>query len=192
MERILKIIIGIILAILLIMWLSTTVKSCTQKDTTEEVIKKDEEDYTLDNEFNDDFFEEGNEVEEDITENDTDETVDENPYIEVEEVQKPQRVDTKPVRKPTPPPVVKPTTKAYSNYARYMILAGSYLMESNAQAMVKKLRSQGYANAEVVRFDGSQYHSVVADRTDDYNTAQRWSTQLMNKGIDNYVHTKQD
>jgi hypothetical protein len=72
-----------------------------------------------------------------------------------------------------------------------MLLDGSYLIEDNAQTMIKKLKNLGYENAEMVIFDMSQYHSVCAGRFSSLSSAQQESSALKRKGIDNYVHTKQ-
>lgn len=74
---------------------------------------------------------------------------------------------------------------------KYMVLAGSYLVKDNADKMVQRLRSKGYAEAEIVQFDGNKYHSVCAVRSDDYDVAAGKSNALKRSGIDSYVHTRQ-
>jgi len=76
-----------------------------------------------------------------------------------------------------------------STGGKYMVIAGNFLVEGNASNMVNKLRQLGY-DAESVVFDESQYYTVLANRTDDYNNALSVSSRLKSEGIDNYVKTQ--
>lgn len=79
---------------------------------------------------------------------------------------------------------------SYSNTGgKYMVIAGNFLVEGNAANMVNKLRNLGY-DAESVVFDESQYYTVLANRTDDYNNALSVSSRLKSEGVDNYVKTQ--
>lgn len=69
----------------------------------------------------------------------------------------------------------------------FVVIAGNYLLEGNADTMVKKLKSAGYVNAQKVVFDLSQYYTVVAGRYDSRTSANGASSDLKTKGIDNYV-----
>lgn len=194
MEKILKILIGIVLAILLFFWLSSMFKGCSEQsdplmsDTETTATDTYEED-----EFDEDFFEDDSSVENIPVEQDQiDEVVeDQDVYAEPEAVteEKPATPASKPVEKPKP--VTKPATTVNSS-GKYMVLAGSYMIEANAEKQVDKLKRQGYNEAQVVYFDDSKYHSVVAFRSNDYNEAQRISSALKRKGIDNYVHTQKE
>ena len=84
------------------------------------------------------------------------------------------------------------TTTSYSQSSSsssspYVVVAGNYLLESNADQMVKNLKSSGYSGAEKVVFDLSQYYTVVAGRYSDRSIANSVSSELKGKGIDNYV-----
>ena len=68
-----------------------------------------------------------------------------------------------------------------------MIVAGNFLLEDNANEMVRKLKNGGYNSAEKVVFDLSQYYTVVAARFDDRNSADQMAKRLKNEGFDNYV-----
>jgi hypothetical protein len=68
-----------------------------------------------------------------------------------------------------------------------MLIAGNYLVQSNANEMRSKLSNLGFANAEVAIFDNSQYHTVIASRYSDYGEALESSSNLKAKGIDCYV-----
>jgi hypothetical protein len=74
---------------------------------------------------------------------------------------------------------------------RYLVIAGSYILENNADVMVKKLVKMGYSNAEKVVFDLSQFYSVCAGRYDDYTKAVQVDSDLERRGIECYVHKKQ-
>ena len=90
----------------------------------------------------------------------------------------------------TPPPerYTQNTQTATSNSSgQYMIIAGNYLVQSNANEMSKKLKNLGFGSAEVATFDNSQYHTVIASRYSDYGKAVEASSNLKAKGIDCYV-----
>jgi cell division septation protein DedD len=72
----------------------------------------------------------------------------------------------------------------------YLVIAGSYILEDNANKMVKKLRDMGFSNAGVVVFDASEYYSVVAVRHKTQDKAQLSSDALKRKGIDSFVKKK--
>ena len=80
--------------------------------------------------------------------------------------------------------------KTYSSAdGKYMVVAGNFLVEANAGNMVRKLNNLGYT-AESVVFAESQYYTVLASRSDDYNQALSVLTQLNSRGIDNYVKSQ--
>jgi septal ring-binding cell division protein DamX len=82
------------------------------------------------------------------------------------------------------------TTASASTGGRYLIIAGNYLLESNASAMVGRLKREGFATAESAVFDLSQYYTVVAGRYTSREEANRQSKNLKSLGVDNYVLTK--
>jgi cell division protein FtsN len=99
----------------------------------------------------------------------------------------PQKEKTRPaVRQETPQQV----TVNLGDEGDYLVIAGSYILEDNANKMVKKLRDMGYANAGVVVFDASEYYSVVAVRHKTQEKAQLSSDALKRKGIDSFVKKK--
>jgi len=81
---------------------------------------------------------------------------------------------------------------ASNSSGQYMIIAGNYLVESNANEMAKKLQNMGYGGAEKVIFDASSYHTVIASRFSDYGKAVRTASDLKAKGIDCYVKKQSD
>lgn len=191
MEKILKIAIGIVLAILIFIWASSYIKSCNSADLSSDT-PMEEADTTDD--FDDDFFDpevstaEPAEVEEVSSEPVTDYTeVDE--IIEEETPTKTYPTNNKP--KATPPPARKEPVVTRPAVTRstgdYMLVAGSFLIKANADKSAQKLRNLGYNQAEVVIFDNSQYYTVIARRYSDYNNALNASSKLKRKGVDNYV-----
>lgn len=69
----------------------------------------------------------------------------------------------------------------------YMVIAGNYLLENNADIMVNRLRSNGYNKSEKVVFDLSQYYTVLAGAYNSQSVASSISSELTAKGIDNYI-----
>ncbi|MBK9736076.1 MAG: SPOR domain-containing protein [Saprospiraceae bacterium] len=69
----------------------------------------------------------------------------------------------------------------------YLVMAGSYLLKENANKMVKKLNKLGYANAEVIIFPQSEYHSVIAVKYSSESKAKEAADMLRQKGIDCFV-----
>ena len=199
MGRSLKIVVYVAVLFLAYLWIATVAKSCNKQATADSNDKTEMIDNIADvdsDEFEDDLFEdeEGSDI--DVTAT-TDGmgggtfTEDANAidYTEVDEI-----IEKTTSTKKTPvadsyTPAKRNSESTYSG--KYMLLAGSYLIEDNAQTMIKKLKKLGYTNAEMVIFDMSQYHSVCAGRYTSLSAAQQESGALKRKGIDNYVHTKQ-
>lgn len=73
---------------------------------------------------------------------------------------------------------------------RYMVLAGSFRQESNADSHAAKLRRMGYDGAEVSIFNRGAYASVLVDRFSDKSDARSLVRDLENKGIEALVITK--
>ena len=69
----------------------------------------------------------------------------------------------------------------------FVVIAGNYLLEGNADNMVRNLQSAGFRNAQKVVFDLSQYHTVIAGRYETRSEANSASGKLKDRGIDNYV-----
>ena len=94
------------------------------------------------------------------------------------------------------------TTRSYSNSTTtssrsnatssnpYFIVAGNYLLEDNADEMIKELKRKGFQGAEKVVFDLSQYHTVIAGRYTSRSSASSASGELKRAGVDNYVIKK--
>ena len=83
-----------------------------------------------------------------------------------------------------------PSPRVYSG--QFMVIAGNYLLENNADVMVKKLKASGYNQSEKVVFDLSQYYTVIAGSYDSRSIANSISSELSAKGIENYVLSRKD
>lgn len=204
MGRVVKIIIYALVILALWFWFSSIFKSCNTPtvDSTDTVSITDEA--GDDTEYvEDDFF--ADEVEgESETVND-DDFIDESTAVDPTEEDEidystiDDELEDKPVTKPAPrentnnrPATTQTTSTASSNTnsnGRYLVIAGSYLVESNANTMRSKLSNLGY-KSEVIVFDLSEFHSVCAGRYSDYDDALNASSRLKQQGIDNYVHTR--
>jgi hypothetical protein len=195
MGRFLKIAVYIAVLFLGYLWIATVAKSCNKSDTASTDDTEMVDDIASEDEFADDFFGEEDE-DENLDEmgggfnedEDSDlmdsETMD---YTEVDDIIEESKSTTSHSNK-----VSQPSANRSTSYGgKYMLLAGSYLIEDNAAIMVRKLKKMGYDNAEVVVFDMSQYHSVCAGRYSSMSSANQESNSLKRKGVDNYVHARQ-
>jgi len=183
MGKIFKIIAWIIVLIVIFICFSTVIKSCgndTATDTLDTIT--DSAEGLIDDtgeviaDAEDALFED-----EDIEYSET----------EVEDFEPDDEIIEEEVIEDTPPPKrYTQTTSSSANTSssgRYMIIAGNYLVESNAKEMTRKLKNLGFGSAEVAIFDNSQYHTVIASRYSDYGNAVESSSTLKAKGIDCYV-----
>lgn len=201
MGRSLKIAVYVAVLFLAYLWIATVAKSCNKNATADANNNTEMVEGIADvesDEFEDDLFEDEEGSDLDVTattdgmgggtytkEEDDSDTID---YTEVDAII--NNTSSKTSSSPTKSqPKTNNTKSTYSG--KYMLLAGSYLIEDNAQVMVQKLKKLGYTNAEMVVFNMSQYHSVCAGRYSSLSSAQQESGVLKRKGIDNYVHTKQ-
>lgn len=202
MGRLLKILLYAVVLFFLFLWISTILKSCgSDNDTTPPVTTTAGTDDAPEETYEEDFFEEDNgeqEVDVDPTEmsEETEEQID---YTEIDKVvedklnnNQSKPATTQPATTSRPSNTNKPTSaNSGSSNGKYMVMAGSFLIEKNAEGMRKKLVKLGYDNADIVVFDLSQYHSVVAARFSTYEAALKVSNELKRRGMDCYVHAQQ-
>ncbi len=109
---------------------------------------------------------------------DAEEDLEDDDIYEEEDYVQPQ--ETKPISKP----VVKSNPSG-----QFFVIVGSYLLRENAGNMKSKLDNMGYS-AEILNFDGSQYHVVTSGRYRNLEEANKVGRTLKGKGIDNYVHRR--
>ncbi len=174
MERILKILAIAVITFLIIFWISTGFSKCGSDKATEETTAQDS---LINDEFpgsDEDIFGDAQEEE-----NNSSTTTTTEPDKKAENVE--DYIDYT----GEPKENVKPakTEKVKSNNA------GSYIVESNANKMKRKLSNFGY-NSEIVVFDLSQYYTVLAGRFSTRSEASQVVRNLRSKGIDCYVQKK--
>ncbi len=197
MERILKILGIAAIIFLLIYWISDISKGCngSNKDAenTEEIMQnEDEGDVNIEEDI---FSDEQSKSEEGNQEAETDKSSSTNKdnmddYVDYSGEVKENKKQTETVAKKASPDKTSPEKKhKVSTGGRYLVVAGSYLVKSNANKMKQRLYNLGY-NSEIVNFDLSQYYSVLAGRFSSRKEANEAVTILKRNGIDCYVHRK--
>jgi hypothetical protein len=72
----------------------------------------------------------------------------------------------------------------------FMVLAGTFSVAENAQAMVRKLSDLGYTGASVEPFDRGKFSVVLVARFDSFSQASSLEKELKGKGIEAYVKRK--
>ncbi|HMQ49402.1 MAG TPA: SPOR domain-containing protein [Saprospiraceae bacterium] len=72
----------------------------------------------------------------------------------------------------------------------YMVLAGTFSVKANAEAMVNKLHDLGYSNASVELFNKGAYAVALVDRFSSLAEANELATDLKAKGIEVFVKEK--
>jgi len=83
------------------------------------------------------------------------------------------------------------STSSSRNDGAYLVIAGAFSSESNANSEVSRLRDSGYPNAEIVEFDFSDYYSVCVARYDTRGDAQAVANSIVSKsGKKAYVHKR--
>lgn len=84
------------------------------------------------------------------------------------------------------PPVA--ASSQHSGEGEHLVIAGNFTGRANAQKRVDELKSYGFAGAEVVNFELSEYHTVCAGRFSDINEARKVSKKIKDfHNIDSYV-----
>jgi len=82
---------------------------------------------------------------------------------------------------------VKPVTEKKLSGTGFVVVAGSYLEEKNAQSQIAKLRSLGYTNPRTVKSATSGYLTVIAGDYPDEAEARKAATALKAKNVDCFV-----
>ena len=196
MGRLPKIILTIATMTAIFLWVSLAFNSCGDKadgiiDESTSTSANNDDSRIFDADDDNDIFSSDSAEDPDFEIEEDDE--------EVEYVDDPAEIDfTEPEpertrvieRERTPTPVVA-NNNSSNSYGEYMVIAGNYLVESNAKAMMKKLNNLGYNNSDVFVFDNSQYHTVIASRHDSYGSALEIANAIRRQGVDCYVKKKQ-
>lgn len=75
----------------------------------------------------------------------------------------------------------------------YLVIAGAFKSEANAQAEVERLKGVGYPDAEIIEFDFSDYYSVCVAKYDSSEDADAVAKSIKSKsGKKAYVHKKRE
>jgi len=195
MARLPKLIIMIAAFTAIFLWLSTAFNACGNNaddllGDTIEVAGEVAEDA---DEFVEDFSE-------DIFEDDGDDLFEEDDTYESDYVSGDEAEEEVDFTEVDPEPVASTSTSystssssnsSYSAGGEYLVIAGNYLVESNAKEMTRKLSNLGYPSADIGVFDRSQYHTVIASRHSSYSSALEVENAIKRQGIDCYVKKKQ-
>ena len=204
MNNVIKFLVYLLVILLLVSWLITVGKSCNASESstpqTMEVVQDptDSASEIMEELESPDFTEELESIldeEEAIADGDntststeTDAEVEETNDVE-EAVPPTPTSSEKKIVEPAPEPVrpqSSTSTSTSTGSGKFLVIAGSYIHPDNADRQSRKLSDKGYA-AEVVSFELSEYHTVLAGRYDSYDDAQKTVNRLSSDGFDAYV-----
>jgi len=190
MNNIVRIALYIVLITLLYLGVTTMMQSCGSSDPTADIrdaVENVGDKVNVDEYFEDDEFEDGETI--DLSEDDSFDTEgSRTDYSALDDATDEFEASDRRTYVPD-----KDVTPVYSSPAsssgRHMVIAGNFLQSTNADKMVRKLSNMGYS-AEKVVFNNSQYHSVLAVRSNDYSRVANVSSELKRSGVDNYIKTQ--
>lgn len=182
MNRLLSVLVAIFVLFLLYIWINHLMNSpeSSSPDNQEQIVSGNdqEEQYQLKNYSGQQHFTEK-------TEDGSGEAVqsgderEENTTPEPPPAEKPEKV------KPEPTPR---SQSAETSHSEHLVIAGNFLDRANAQKRVDELKSFGYATAEIVNFELSEYHTACAGRFADLTEARRIAKKIEDRhNIDTYV-----
>ncbi len=201
MKSIIKYLVYFLAVVLLLWWLVSTFKGKSTDETslenteTENILSENgEEDLSIDDllEDADDNTQKGNISQDvDVSSNADEQTSgeDESDDILIDDTSTPPSTETS-----TTPAIPPTTTKVKMNSGtssgRYFVIVGSFIVPGNAHTLERKLKNMGYSGAEVVNFDLSEYHTVLAGRYGTLSEAKQAERALKAKGMDAYVQRR--
>ncbi len=190
MNNLVRIALYIVLITLLYLGVTTMMQSCGSSDPTADitdVVENAGDKVNVDEYFEDDEFEDGETI--DLSEDDSFDTEgSRTDYSALDDAT--DEFEASDRRTYAPDKEVTPVySSPSSSSGKHMVIAGNFLQSGNADKMVKKLSNMGYS-AEKVVFDNSQYHSVLAVRSNDYSKVANVSSELKRSGVDNYIKTQ--
>ena len=195
MQRVLRIVLIITFMLLLILWFSTIFNTCN-KDKTDvestESLMEDSDSLGVFEDLGEEFFEDGEDVFNEETESTDNAVTNNGTEGEATDIFETEATDDyTDYTGTTTTPSQSNNIASSSDDARYLVVAGSFLVKENAVNMQKKLQNMGY-KSEVRNFNFSQYHSVIAGRYNDKTSADRTASEIKAKGISCYVHQRQN
>lgn len=214
MDKLLKILFAAVSVFVLFLFLGQFINSCNKPESIIGNVPPPSEQNTIDPSQSDtklpedSFFEEADTV--DYFADDTTSVID---YDEIDNISNqeikpksqtqvaPQKENTSQPIKPQPKPIVvekvavtkevkKPIesnpVKTISK-GSYAVHAGSFIIEANADKLVKELKALGFSNAVKVVYDNSATFTVVAGQANNDADAQAIAQKLKAKGKDSFV-----
>lgn len=107
--------------------------------------------------------------------------------LETEDTSAPIEDDTETDAADDAAEVEAPTRPASYDSGAYLVLAGSFRQEINADNQVKKLKANGFDNARVTKFNKSAYAVALVDRFDSRSEANALVKELEGKGFEALV-----
>jgi len=72
----------------------------------------------------------------------------------------------------------------------YMVIAGAFSTDDNAETFRRMLIDKGFEDAEIVKFQSSKYTSICVNRTNALSSAKAQVDELKRLNIEAYVHTR--
>lgn len=82
------------------------------------------------------------------------------------------------------------TNYASGNVPAYMVIAGAFSTNDNAETFRRMLIDKGFDESETVKFQSSKYTSICVNRTDNLAQARAAVESLKGLNIEAYVHTR--
>jgi cell division septation protein DedD len=184
MNRLLSVLVAIFVLFLLYIWINHLMNSpeASSPDNQEQIAsgEDNEDQYPLSNYSGKQHF----------TLKTEDDSVEAAPIESEQEKDKEAAPEQPPAKKPEK---VKPEPTPRSQNAdisqgEHLVIAGNFLDRANAQKRVDELKSFGYANAEIVNFELSEYHTACAGRFANLPEARRIAKKIEDThNIDTYV-----
>jgi len=86
--------------------------------------------------------------------------------------------------------VPQQTNYESSNKPAYMVIAGAFSTDANAETFRRMLIDKGFDESETVKFQSSKYTSICVRRTNDLSQARANVESLKGLNIEAYVHTR--
>ena len=83
------------------------------------------------------------------------------------------------------------TRRRYGKDGKYLVIAGTFSKEANADRQLRKLKNLGFNHASVEHFDRGKYAVLLVDRFDNMASAERLVKDLKAEGVSGYVKVKE-
>jgi cell division protein FtsN len=201
MNNLIKFLIYLLVILLLVSWLITVGKSCGKSsettndspvltemnvDSASDLMEDLEEEVDFTEELESILDEEETSYEQ-VEEEGVPVTDNSDAYEDEPEAAAPKKEEVKKEAPKKSDPVYNNVTPSNSSFpGNYLVVAGSFIHPDYANGHSKKIANMGY-DAEVVVFELSEYHTVLAGRFETQSAAQAIVDKLKQDGFDAYV-----